>query len=486
MGGRSTHRLARFVQAATLAVGLVAIAVFAVNVLRVADGVDAQALRQEAGALDKGLDLVSELAAAEAMSVAVWDEAFRNTFPSPSQSWLKRNLGRAVFSEPWQERVVLIDAEGGIAFDSSRNGPPAPSEAGAIQWAAKPLLNQLQESYSEARDSGEIDRKFGDGLVEGVYETGFVRLNDRPALIVAAPILPDVDDEDLPARPAILLDIRYLTDAFLAGVSEMAHLDGVRIAGPGAETRQPVMGADGTPVAFLSWEHVAPGSVVLSSMRPVLLASIFVVLMLALSVGHLLRRQANALAASERTALFAARHDAATGLANRRWFMEEGARLSSSGGAVILIDCDYFKAINDTLGHAAGDAVLVAVAERLSGLEQHLALSARLGGDEFAALTSPRHGDGAELAMVVDAVADALTRPVVFEGREIPVSVSIGAAPIAKNLVATLPHADAALYRAKRDGRGCWRVFDASVDLANDDIDEAALGRDPRALAQAA
>ncbi len=481
---RQVDAQARFVQAATLAVGLVATAVFAVNVLRVADGVDNQALRQEAGALDKGLDLVSELAAAEAVSVTVWDEAFRNTAPSPSQSWLKRNLGRAVFSEPWKERVALMEPGGGIAFESSRNGPPAPSEAGAILSATRPLLARLDESYAEARRSGEIDRRIGNGLVEGVYEAGFVRLNDRPVLVVAAPILPDVDDHDLPARPAILLNIRYLTDEFLAGVGEMAHLEGVRIAGAGAQSTRPVIGVDGSLVAFLAWDHTAPGSVVLSSMRPVLLASALVVLVMALSIGMLLRRQADALAAGERAALFAARHDAATGLANRRWFMEEGARVAATGGSVILIDCDYFKAINDTLGHAAGDAVLAAVAQRLAGLEC-LAFCARLGGDEFAALTPPYPADPEQLAMLLDEVADALMRPVLFEGRPIAVSVSIGAAPTGQDLAAALPRADAALYRAKRDGRGCWRMFDAGLDLAAG-ADEVAFAREERALARAA
>jgi diguanylate cyclase (GGDEF)-like protein len=135
--------------------------------------------------------------------------------------------------------------------------------------------------------------------------------------------------------------------------------------------------------------------------------------------------------------------------------------------AVMLIDCDYFKSVNDTLGHAAGDAVLLAIAERLKDRSGQTLIAARLGGDEFAVISGGLHcsGDAAEAAAGLE---QALMRPVVFEAHVIPVSVSIGVAvfavPAARSIDQLLAEADLALYRAKRDGRGCARVYDAAID----------------------
>jgi diguanylate cyclase (GGDEF)-like protein len=491
MSHGASSRLTNHVGTAILFVGVVAIVLFCANVLRVAASVDERALDRDAGALRNGLRLLSELTAAESIGLSSWTEAYRNTTTDPSRAWMRKNLGRSVYSEPQDQRLAVVDPAGSVTFESSIDGPPRPREAGAILVAAAPLLRQLGQAYRAARaDEDGLDRRHGDGLVEGLYVHGFARLDDRPVLIVASPFLPDADAADFPARPAVLLDIRHLTPGLLSRLGAFAHLDGVRTGSP-ADAPVQVLDPNGGFVTALAWDHVPPGSVVLRSMQPAFLGSIGLVAALALSMGHVLRRRTRALAESEQAALFASRHDGPTGLANRRWFMEELARATCAPGhpALVLIDCDYFKAVNDTLGHAAGDAVLKAVAERLQALDGSLRLAGRLGGDEFAAITRDLAGPD-DMAMVADLVSEVLMRPVDFEGRRIPVSVSIGAVRIAggEGGDAAVRMADAALYRAKRDGRGCWRIFDAALDgAAGSDAEEAALTRDPRAgMAKAA
>src|SRR5581483_1398925 len=151
-----------------------------------------------------------------------------------------------------------------------------------------------------------------------------------------------------------------------------------------------------------------------------------------------------------------ANHDSLTDLANRSLFGEQLDRaLAGRDGrpvSLALIDLDDFKTVNDTLGHHAGDALLIAVAERLRRGVRPNDLVARLGGDEFAVLL-----DGAAGASV-DAVADRmlgiLTEPLTIDGHTLCVQASVGIAEagtgdIADSADVLMRHADLALYEAK-------------------------------------
>jgi diguanylate cyclase (GGDEF)-like protein/PAS domain S-box-containing protein len=163
-----------------------------------------------------------------------------------------------------------------------------------------------------------------------------------------------------------------------------------------------------------------------------------------------------------------ANHDALTGLPNRRYFQE---KLEAEGGkpgtALLLVDLDHFKEVNDTLGHDVGDALLEAVAERLTEAAGEKASAARLGGDEFALLAHAADEHAArELA---DSVLARLRRPVVLAGQMTSVAFSAGlaVAPVvgssAKEL---LKNADIALYFAKTRGRNALVSYQPQMSEA--------------------
>jgi diguanylate cyclase (GGDEF)-like protein len=136
--------------------------------------------------------------------------------------------------------------------------------------------------------------------------------------------------------------------------------------------------------------------------------------------------------------------------------------------AVLCLDLDSFKEVNDTLGHAAGDALLVAVATRLRGCVRDNDLVARVGGDEFAVLrilgNEPANCDALALRLI-----HALSEPFNVGGQEVVIGTSIGIAfattgPLTCDQL--LQHADLALYRAKGDGRGTFRTFEPEMDDA--------------------
>ena len=164
---------------------------------------------------------------------------------------------------------------------------------------------------------------------------------------------------------------------------------------------------------------------------------------------------------------FLAHHDALTGLANRTNFnarLEREMRVADAQGtqlAVLCLDLDRFKEVNDLFGHAAGDAMLRDLALRVGGLLDGTQMMARLGGDEFAMLT--HHADGSAERLAERILATLAAVPAAF-GPVIATSIGIAVYPDdAQDQRALLSHADAALYRAKNEGRGTCRRYDASM-----------------------
>jgi diguanylate cyclase (GGDEF)-like protein len=171
---------------------------------------------------------------------------------------------------------------------------------------------------------------------------------------------------------------------------------------------------------------------------------------------------------------YMARHDALTGLPNRVLFREhmEEALLRGRGKAFSLLslDLDGFKAINDTLGHPTGDALLQAVAKRLLDCAPDADIVARLGGDEFVVIQE--EAAPGDIPALAQRLVEAMHAPFQLDVHQLVIGVSIGIAsstdladPAAAGTPDTLlKKADLALYRAKWDGRGTFRFFEAEMD----------------------
>jgi diguanylate cyclase (GGDEF)-like protein len=166
-----------------------------------------------------------------------------------------------------------------------------------------------------------------------------------------------------------------------------------------------------------------------------------------------------------------AHHDSLTGLANRvrlddrlKQALAHTAR--GSMAAVHHVDLDRFKAVNDTLGHHAGDALLKIVASRLSELVRASDTIARMGGDEFVIVQSPI-SEPSDAASLAERLIAAIAKPFEIGGHQAAVGVSVGIAVgpgDGDDSDTLLRNADLALYRAKEDGRGAFRFFEAGMD----------------------
>jgi diguanylate cyclase (GGDEF)-like protein len=183
--------------------------------------------------------------------------------------------------------------------------------------------------------------------------------------------------------------------------------------------------------------------------------------------------------------------DPLTGLPNRAMFkkaLEQKIHASATSGRVfhlMLMDLDHFKDVNDTLGHGAGDMLLVRVARMLRQAAPPDALVARLGGDEFAILYQQQPGEP-EVERLADAIVMEGADPILLDEGEVQIGVSIGIAEGLKDgtgVAELLKNADLALYSAKNAGRGRHHHYHAS--MSNHAEDRISLGRDlKRALSE--
>jgi diguanylate cyclase (GGDEF)-like protein len=281
-----------------------------------------------------------------------------------------------------------------------------------------------------------------------------------------------IADRDEPADNGYILAVgRRVDRASLSRLAETFMLPnlsyepsfGQTTEGPG---RLRLMSQDGTMSDALVWDPILPGDQIIEAIGPGLVLVFAAYLVLTAVVLIFARRAVRLISDSEEKAL----HDPLTGLPNRLLLLDrmkhllEPKRGEDAKAAVFYLDLDGFKDVNDSAGHAAGDAVLVGVARRLREFCRAEDTVARLGGDEFVMVIPT---DDRQLAEArAEAVLAALSSPYHYNGRPLVVGVSIGIALAPEhglNVAALLHKADAALYAAKQSGKGRVRFYRKSM-----------------------
>ncbi len=309
------------------------------------------------------------------------------------------------------------------------------------------------------------------------------------ALRIDAPSSPVVYRETILRPPGVRRQVTS-TQAF-------NEIEAALYAGPVADPGQVVLATRAGPIPGPTVDHfvqVGPDRwlLVVAANRPligtlaarepwfILGRGLVVTLLVTALVEVLRRRRRYALdLVSERTEVLAqqqtelahqALHDALTGLPNRALVAERlkqslaRSALTGSEVAVLFVDLDRFKFINDSRGHAAGDELLVTVAERLRRVVRSSDVVARFGGDEFVVVCEDQAASF-EASLVAGRITDALREPVIVAGQEIFLSASVGIAVAdgAGSPENLLRDADAAMYRAKEKGRARCEFFDATM-----------------------
>lgn len=302
----------------------------------------------------------------------------------------------------------------------------------------------------------------------------FARVDGRAAALA-------VGDMGRDAARYRLVSLKFLDDGYLAGLAERSQLKGLRFsdAATSAPARYLLTSQQGDEVGYISWDPTRPGAEMLRTVGPSTALAVLVVMLLCLyMVRRLWTSSLNLsqsmlkLGASEAQALHLAFHDVLTGLPNRALVEERLTQALALATrheqrvALLLIDLDRFKNINDTYGHHAGDELIIAVAHRLSSLVRASDTVGRIGGDEFI-VVMPEVDNIGQVQALAQRILDALSQPFALFGGEVWSGASIGLVLAPKDGLdrqELVRKADIALYEAKSGGRGKYRQFERVMD----------------------
>ncbi|SHM11630.1 bifunctional diguanylate cyclase/phosphodiesterase [Roseibium suaedae] len=439
------------------------------------------------GAIELKLDQMSRQQAGS----SVWDLAFFKTASSVVDSdWLKQNIGAWLNKSYGFEKTLILNRDGDEIFTYSQDQSSG--------WASSDVMNQLRGAVAKTRaryissfirtPSGLFQYSPGAKRPKGENqtETGLLKIGREIYFFSAAAITQELHSiTAVRTPPAVLISFDRLDPTELSHLATISDLSGLQLSQMDdssllmatIELKAP----NGEFLSYLKWQANRPGTDMLGRVTPVLLLLALAILALTVGVIDFTRQSTRKLAESRSQAVFSSRHDALSGLPNREQFSQllrdalvkrptEDLNL-----AVVYIDMDRFKDINDTLGHAAGDEAIRAVARRLQSVVPNNGAIARISGDEFAMLLQDCPSQE-WIEHILTRIQDQLVRPVRLEGTEHYVSLSMGAAVSPRDGMdpgELLRKADIALYDAKANGRGRWSFFDSSMQeqvLAKDKL----------------
>jgi diguanylate cyclase (GGDEF)-like protein len=412
---------------------------------------------------------------------ARWDPQLDPTTDYFNHDWAHRYFGLRLQHDRGHSRSFILGPAKNPVY-SSADGVIVGSEVfRRMQRSVDTLISDVQRSHAVADvEFGPVLRGFGEGPIRRKFEVGFRRVDGRPAVVAAATIVSGNPGEASPRRiPAVAVTVAFLGRDILQSLAKEIATDFVTVHDgdptdavlAGGKVAAEIPLTPDEKKAWLVWSPRAPGATMLLQLLPGLLALVTVLAFVTMVVLLYVRRTTERLDQSERRASELAYHDRLTGLPNRTYLLDALAeRLAENKPgqrlALVLIDLDDFKNINDTLGHPSGDEVLFAVGERLRRCCGDPGMAVRLGADEFAVLAPVGEGEKSVVELC-RRVLDCMHASVLAGDHLLNISATLGAAVApddAHEAEQLLRRADIALYRAKSECRGSYRLFDTSYE----------------------
>ncbi|QDL94365.1 bifunctional diguanylate cyclase/phosphodiesterase (plasmid) [Paroceanicella profunda] len=415
---------------------------------------------------------MTEAIAHEQESVTFWDDSVLKLRDGTDVEWIDGNLGSWLSTYFGHDSVYVLDPENRPVFASEGTRRLPPQVFSGVAAEVLPLVEAVRALRRKA-DPSDIGEK-----MDSVGASDLAIVRGHPAIVSAKPVISDTGTIGEPlGQEFVHVAVRYLDGSFLENLGErylFRDLGFVTDTSGIASGLQSFALADdgGTTLGYFTWRPMLPGQAVFRNLMPVL-AGLCAIAILGLCLFlWLLYRRSAALSATEARMHYMALHDTLTGLPNRAMFvtrLERALRssLSGPGGTALLyVDLDHFKRVNDTLGHPAGDRLIQEVGNRLQRLIRETDTVARFGGDEFA-IVMAGVTEEAHVLHLCERIVDSAREPFSIEGNQVFIGVSIGYAiawsggPGRNELVR---RADVALYRAKSLGRNRCVVYTQDMD----------------------
>lgn len=393
-----------------------------------------------------GIEAMEQSIRTIANDYAWWDDAY-DAYIRKDADWMYSNVGSSVQETQLTDLMAIISPEGELDYGWT----PLDGDVSAEEIINPQIILELQE--------------FVEGMkVENLAaRSTYIKAGDGIMMIAVSQIVPvskadSVDQATLP----IFVSGFVLSPERLSDLGTSFLIDDIRLVLPESgedgqfAASSKLLSISGEEIASLVWTPPTPGRAVLQRVLLPVGIALTLFILVALATAYRARKMAIALHDNEKEALIAARTDGLTGLMNRTGFTEliESSAyddFADDGNlAVIYLDINGFKAVNDSIGHHGGDDLVKALAKRIKSTMPSGAVFARVGGDEFAAAIV---GDNASESVkkTADLVIAGLDQPFTISGFEFHVAVSVGYAVASDGVVPAevVRRADLAMYQAK-------------------------------------
>ena len=372
------------------------------------------------------------------------------------------------------ETIIVIGPDGRARFAEEDDKAIPSGRLSQILTSAAPLISEIRAGEAKR---GPLPSVIPDRLRLTPILAQSMELVDGDVQFLAGSLVqPDRNARISGDRAPIVLVakrfdagmVKTIGDRFLLIDPQLAVGDPRQKSGEGQVL---LSSSSGKPVAAIQWKLQKPGSALLKKTLPVSLAFAAILAALIAIIGQRAGRLARTLLASEARAKHLASHDTLTGLPNRAGLdgafdaIADHDLPAGRSFAVLSIDLDQFKAVNDTLGHQAGDELIGVVAHRVASHREAGDFIARFGGDEFIFIRSGADGESA--AALAARLIESIAEPIALKVGRVFVGASIGIAMIGEQSIdamEALRRADLALYEAKEAGRNRYRFFDTAMD----------------------
>ncbi|WP_432284224.1 EAL domain-containing protein [Aminobacter sp. BA135] len=428
--------------------------------------VDRAALDTERTFLVNGLKEEAEALRREQESIAVWDDAVTYA-KSGNQQWMTENLGAWMHSYYGHDRVYVLDEHDRPVHAMREGRTVAPDVFSDDRTAVLPVVGRVRQVL--AAGSGDTaDKAAAEDLVT---------IGDRPAMLSVMPLVPSSDRvAQSPGTEFVHVTVQFIDDALTGRIAARYQLKNLhvlpRLTQTITDATVPLIGANGMILGYVGWQQARPGTSLVREAAPALFGAIAISAAILIYLLRRLRRASGQLQISQDKARYLAFHDTLTGLPNRALFEDRLRRALVNADrdkgrvALLYVDLDRFKHINDTLGHPAGDELVRQTAVRLVQSVREIDTVARLGGDEFAIILSGVK-DARNAEDFCDIVLAQFSIPFQLADDQVFVSTSIGIAlspDVGADPDDLLRKADIALYEAKKNGRGRYQVFAGDMD----------------------
>ncbi|MCO5731821.1 bifunctional diguanylate cyclase/phosphodiesterase [Rhizobium sp. SSA_523] len=390
---------------------------------------------------------------------AAWDDAADNAYRTRDVSWLDRNFGDTTAENSLFDVSVILDHSGRPVSAYSEGKKLTASLEGYVTPDVWTLFDSVRSG--SGKDSMEAAGFVTTSKGIAAVAVGLIRLrsDERAAAL---------------AESRYVIFFRHLSEVTISRLSKAYVLSGLVLL-PTSELAShlvPILSPTDRVIAGLSWLPRSPGDASLAQVRPLVWCAVAMIaiymLLLFVSGNQALAR----LSADETAALKLAMTDRLSGLANRAGLfaglsdLVERARTERKDVALLYLDLDGFKEVNDAYGHATGDVLIRSVSAGLRVLAGPDRVLARLGGDEFA-IAFVGHDVHKAAAELCEAILDFLGEPFTMGERVAVIGCSIGLSVTKKGVVPSeelIRRADMAMYCSKEEGRGRWTLYDPSMD----------------------